>query len=88
MDTEGGQMRWVDQGHINFIQYLEKAYKVDIKRSSDYVAIRHMWVSEGKPMSEPKIVRYKRSQSLRKPIPQRVVGWDFKANPIHWEDTL
>ena len=81
-------MRWVDQRHINFIQYLEKAYKVDIKRSSDYVAIRHMWVSEGKPMPEPKIVRQRGSESLEGPPVQRVAGWDFKANPIKWEDTL
>ena len=80
--------RVVDQRQINFIQYLEKEYKVDIRTTADYVEIRKKWISEGSRVPKPKIVKHRRSQSVQRVSLQRIGRWNFKANPIKWEDTL
>jgi len=78
----------IDQRCINFIQYLEKRYNVDIKRTVDFVEIRNKWISEGSPMPTPANVPQKASKSLRRGNVQKIVGWDYKKNPLKWDDLI
>lgn len=76
----------IDQRCINFIQMLEREYKVDIKRTVDYVEIRNKWVGEGSRVPKPKVVRHRASKVAKKGI-QRI-AWNPKELPMRWDDLL
>ena len=69
----------LDQNKINLIQYLEKRYKCDIKKSSDYAHFYERWEREGKPLPEKVKVKWKKSETKTLPKLKRGVK-------LHWED--
>jgi len=84
--------REINQYHINFIQMLERMYKVDIETTADFLELRKIWVEEGEHMQMPPRVQPRASQSLRKHTERKAwtpfSTWNKKQNPIKWEDLL
>jgi len=70
---------------------LEKMYKTDIKNTADFVILYDQWQSMGKPINVSLIashgVKKVRERQNFESV-QTVTNWDFKANPIKWEDLL
>ena len=73
-------------GYVNFIQMLESRYKTQIKKSADYVELRSKWIREGAEYPETENVPLRGSQDAVGGSVQRIVGWNYKENPIKWED--
>jgi len=81
------------QGAVNLVMMLEKMFDMEIKTTADYMSCYNRWQSMGKPIN----VSLLRSQGVRgvskrwgvdpKP-PQRIKNWDFKKNPIKWNDLM
>ena len=78
----------INQLQINFIQMLEKEYKVDIKTTADYVEIRNIWINEGSRVPEPKNVALRRSKGPKTPPVQYIKHCNRQLLPMRWEDLL
>ena len=79
------------QGAVNLVRMLETIYKTDIKNTRDYLILYDQWHSMGKPLNVALIA----SQGVKKvrerqnfESVQWVDNWDFKENPIKWDDLL
>ena len=79
------------QGAVNLVAMLEKMFETDIKTAEEYVHWYNEWSSMGKPINVALIASqgvrraHKRVVADKNP-PQRIKNWDFKKNPIRWED--